>query len=516
MKGIYKILTVALAISIFIVPNKAFADWYPDLYNPNGVFTSYLTEDESILQKTFSVTGAALGYEHVFLGAIADFNRASVFELEQLVSDNQNTIMPAIADINTNLGYLYSSVNNMNSVLFPRNTIIDNSSQTIWHFLKTISQNTSSIITNISTLSTNMTNGLTNIASSVDRNTSTVSAQTTAINNRANEIKGKQDTIISLLQGIVDDGIQVDVSVSAYDDTALKTLVNSVISSLDDIATDIGTSNAYLSSIQTSNSNINTKTGNIYTRLADVVSYLKTINTNVGDISTNIKTMKTDLSTTKTYASNAVAKLTQMITAIEDKTFPVFDDSQIIEAIESITVPSFDDSNIVSSLNDIYDLLNSVTTKLGNDIHFRVYPYSWNAWRDQLYYQFDNIIKDLSKIIGLISVPEPAVQNQIIGQFDWGAFNQRSSDMLDNISELAPFGAIALVAAEFNVIAEVNAITNPQFDMPFKFSGSNNHVVIDLGWLDDARPLFNFFSILMLIMMLTSITMDYVREEATS
>ena len=166
-------------------------------------------------------------------------------------------------------------------------------------------------------------------------------------------------------------------------------------------------------------------------------------------------------------------------------------------------------SGIITLLRHIdSDLHNFEFTSLGN---LKVYDGVVADILDNMYQRIVNI----ETLLGKLTMPSNA--DQIIGNFDFDDIEAKVPDLLDTISELAPFGALALLSEIFAIVSEVNVVDNPELVFPFQFGGYTDdglEVVVDLSWMDDLKPAINFFTILMLVLGLTYATIRVVQMEA--
>lgn len=107
----------------------------------------------------------------------------------------------------------------------------------------------------------------------------------------------------------------------------------------------------------------------------------------------------------------------------------------------------------------------------------------------------------------------------LIGDFDFDELEEKVPDLLETISDLAPFGSILLLSEMYSILANYTQIESPELVFPFDFGGfddKNHELVIDLSWLDDIKPLINFFCIAMLVIAIANATIRIVEIEAAS
>ena len=166
-------------------------------------------------------------------------------------------------------------------------------------------------------------------------------------------------------------------------------------------------------------------------------------------------------------------------------------------------------SGIITLLRHIdTDLHNFEFTSLGN---LKVYDGVVADILDNTYQRIVNI----ETLLGKLTMPSNA--DQIIGNFDFDDIEAKVPDLLETISELAPFGALALLSEIFAIVSEVNVVDSPELVFPFQFGGYTDdglELVVDLSWMDDLKPAINFFTILMLVLGLTYATIRVVQMEA--
>lgn len=114
----------------------------------------------------------------------------------------------------------------------------------------------------------------------------------------------------------------------------------------------------------------------------------------------------------------------------------------------------------------------------------------------------------LKQIRDLLSVSNP---DELVGDFDSVEFDTNVDNLVSRIATVAPFGALLMVSAELDILHSVSAIQNPSFVIPFEFFGQET-VTIDLSFLADAKPLFNFVVVFGFIYMLLIYSIDFIKE----
>lgn len=124
-------------------------------------------------------------------------------------------------------------------------------------------------------------------------------------------------------------------------------------------------------------------------------------------------------------------------------------------------------------------------------------------------------IADMIAAINAINVnvvipPDDAFD--LIGDFDALDFGDDIEGLLDDIKDLAPFGAVFLLSDFVNLLATTNPIATPSFDFTFGFTGDNQNFVISLAWLEDARTLINFICVGLLTYCLAVTSMKFLRQ----
>lgn len=160
------------------------------------------------------------------------------------------------------------------------------------------------------------------------------------------------------------------------------------------------------------------------------------------------------------------------------------------------------DGNVYNMLLQIRELLNQSKY---NDGNFKVHDLG----------VFDNLTDIQSSLLEIITILKTPDVNDLVGDFDFDQLKQNSEDIVDRLSELAPFGAFALIASMLAIWTGVYQINDPSFTVPFNFADSGN-VVINLSWLSDLQPVIDFFMISLLIWCLANASMRMIEREAAS
>ena len=105
----------------------------------------------------------------------------------------------------------------------------------------------------------------------------------------------------------------------------------------------------------------------------------------------------------------------------------------------------------------------------------------------------------------------------IIGDLDFPELGDKAADLVDTISTLAPFGAVALLSELVAILSQTGKIAKPEMTFDFDFMPDQQYEVqIDLSWLDDVRPVINVFCIITLVIGLYGCTARLIELEAAA
>lgn len=139
---------------------------------------------------------------------------------------------------------------------------------------------------------------------------------------------------------------------------------------------------------------------------------------------------------------------------------------------------------------------------------FRALYNDINSGFSELFNYLTNQDGILKQIRDMLTVSNP---DTVIGDFDDVQFNENVDDLTAKLATVAPFGALLMVSAELDIMQSVTAVREPVFNIPFNFFGNSN-VNIDLGFMQDARPLFNFIVVFGFVYMLLIYTIDFIKQ----
>lgn len=154
----------------------------------------------------------------------------------------------------------------------------------------------------------------------------------------------------------------------------------------------------------------------------------------------------------------------------------------------------FADVNNVNGRMSLYRMISDIRTHASN-----------------IKNKLDDVISAINAInVNVVIPPDDAFD--LIGDFDALDFGDDIEGLLDDIKNLAPFGAVFLLSDFVNLLATTNPIATPSFDFTFGFTGDNQNFVISLAWLEDARMLINFISIALLTYCLAVTSMKFLRQ----
>lgn len=129
-----------------------------------------------------------------------------------------------------------------------------------------------------------------------------------------------------------------------------------------------------------------------------------------------------------------------------------------------------------------------------------------------IYHSLTDISLQLETIISKMGLNNNSGSQ--IQQFDWGPFQTKSELLGEELENLAPFGAIFLVSNLVETVAEIAVISEPVIEIPFNFfDGHEEHITIDLAWIDDGRAVINVFVILSLMLSLAAVSMRFIEIE---
>lgn len=127
-----------------------------------------------------------------------------------------------------------------------------------------------------------------------------------------------------------------------------------------------------------------------------------------------------------------------------------------------------------------------------------------------IYFEVSNIRGILERWFQIDTAPD------VIGEFDFPELQTRSEGLLDTISSLAPFGALNLLSEMVAILSTTGNLADPEMEFDFDFfPGHEYKLNLDLSWMDDAKPVFNFACITTLVLGLLGSTIRIIEMEAT-
>ena len=125
------------------------------------------------------------------------------------------------------------------------------------------------------------------------------------------------------------------------------------------------------------------------------------------------------------------------------------------------------------------------------------------------------ILRQIQSTLSSFFVTDTATD--VIGDLDFPDLGDKAVDLVDTISTLAPFGAMLLISEVISILSQVGKIQSPSMVFDFNFMpGEQLDLVIDVSWLDDAKPVINVFCIVTLIVALAGATARLVELEAAA
>ena len=238
------------------------------------------------------------------------------------------------------------------------------------------------------------------------------------------------------------------------------------------------------------------------TQWDDLLSYQEEITEDLSGIITLLRHIDSDLHNFD-FTSSGFLKVT-------DPTL----ESGLSSISQTLTTVS---SNVSSLLSDVGSILTLIT-HIDGDLH------KFNFYSNGELKVFDaqnNIvlqqIRDLVSGFKQIFTSEGA--DQIIGEFDFDDIGDKVPDLQEAISDLAPFGVLALLSETIAVLSSVAQIQDPSLTFPFEFGGfsdQNWEVEIDLSFLDPMKPMINFACISFLMFGLITASLRVVELEAAA
>lgn len=183
----------------------------------------------------------------------------------------------------------------------------------------------------------------------------------------------------------------------------------------------------------------------------------------------------------------------------------------IIQILESgVTVNGSNVDELLEWLQGVYDHSGSEYWSV-NDVLGNQYLSSILGVLEAV----DSCLDGISHLLGQWFVMDTA--DDVIGEVDWSALGQKGVTLGESVSALAPFAGALVLSECFSILANVGKVQQPSFDMPFDFGGfGGNHVVIDLGFMADAKPLFNFICLMLLFICLANVSLRVMTMEAAS
>lgn len=166
--------------------------------------------------------------------------------------------------------------------------------------------------------------------------------------------------------------------------------------------------------------------------------------------------------------------------------------------------------NSTSAAGFLYSINNKMDT-LHSDLN-----YSGQSAASYLYGIYDatqTIIDYLIRLANNTSAPSPNVADSLIGEFDMDAFDENMETLNAEIAGIGVFGCITVLGTYIEIMTDVEELQKPQLVFPFEFGGfQNQSVTVDVSWLDDLKPAINYFLEFMLVMGLTFLTWEAVKE----
>lgn len=559
---LFIVMSVLLMCNVFMTLNteKAYADLYYELDNDydGDIWRYYVNDDSSVdvAGTNDSVIGALsisllmndiyqyntqlalIGQSPAGQAALQvsqlDFIRGAYGRLTDLYKLQSKSILPALNDLRSNT----ANLNNM------------------YDYVVDCAANTLAINTNMTVANQHLNN--------LVRGLSSVSSDLVLINENASGIYTQQLQTKLAIWSLADDmksyfhpDPQGDGSVKGYfwqfaadlfyNQNQIMSKINTANDTLTDIASRIGYTNTMLNAQATRDDYHYTFMRNSIDALSTAVN---NIEENTDDILGNATVLDTGSSSNKTlgYFLSAILQELRELELIVN--VPENDYSEVVSAISEIKTllndnfpieypeyPTFD--SIVNSINAFKTSFDNFANQfkfspINGTSSLRVFiPYineqgsviPWVSIRNLTTYynnltnilnnvysrqsgQLDNIYGLMTEIRDLLKVANP---DEVIGDFNDVQFNENVDDLTAKLATVAPFGALLMVSAELDIMQSVTAVREPVFNIPFNFFGNSN-VNIDLGFMQDARPLFNFIVVFGFVYMLLIYTIDFIKQ----
>lgn len=448
-------------------------------------------------------------------------------KLALVYSESTNILMQlnqrTISNTYTLRYYIEETYNDQHNMWLQLTTDSQNSTTTIRGYVSNISSKISSVKTSIDNIATDIgttVTKLTSISTATSNIYSKLGAMQTSDINYYTMMNNWELSWVAYKNQWLDWGTSWNTSIGTIN-TNIAAINNNLITgftsiegSLDDLYSKTNDIYAILNQVKGVINNSNyirvgqTPNGAFYDAVIDLRDKLRLVNTNISSMKTTLEAI-----TIPNY-STVLNSISGYVDGIESKLDTLHTDLQNIYHYIELIRGYNSDRNLYYwrvgqvDFGNFYDSINGVKGKLDNIVTAVNSLQSLTVNVDT-----SGIEAQLSTIIGLLSVPSNT--NTIVGDLDSLQFEDDVDDLVNELSNLAPFGAVFLLSSEIGMIVTANTIQTPQFVMPFNFFGNNN-VVIDLSWLITAKPFLNFLMMFLLVYSLAVVSMKYARNEATS
>lgn len=353
------------------------------------------------------------------------------------------------------------------------------------------------------------------------------------IDSKLGDVRNHTHDMKLTLDGLYTYVVDIDDKVETAADklTSIKSDTQALNSNLDLVVESINTFGVIQQGISDKISNVYARQQSIFNSLSNFRNETHsdlyaihqdglTTNDYLNSFDEYLDSLDTDLDNVLVSLSDVVAKQQDIISELQNLNFSV-------TFPESISInnwpnwPSF--QPIIDAINSFKEIFETLIHTFGNYKYLQV----WLPWGDistsgityvtvrylntnfsTLFDYLTNQDGVLKQIRDLLNVSNP---NQLVGDFDSVEFDTNVDDLVSRLATVAPFGALLMVSAELDILHSVSAIQQPSFKFPFEFFGQET-VTIDLGFLADARPLFNFVVVFGFVYMLLIYSIEFIKE----
>lgn len=176
------------------------------------------------------------------------------------------------------------------------------------------------------------------------------------------------------------------------------------------------------------------------------------------------------------------------------------------------TDPANPNSQITTINQMIFDIWKSIGQYSNGYVNGSTITNSINDFRSSWNTAVVMLHDYLDSLIYLLETPDSNTSEKLIGDFDDDAYEQNMQQLRQQLGQVGVFSAVTSLGMIVYTISDADTLQSPSLDVPFEFAGSNDHLVIDLSWLDDFKPMINFACMALLFLQLAAWTVEAVKE----